>query len=495
MKRSAWMIICLLGIAIITASCSQSEDQEAGHAEGAFPISIMVNQVGEIPPIHNVMEKAIEAYTNTNLQIQWVPFSAYDEKVKVMIASEELPKLLKLTNSPEIIATLKTGQFWEIGPYLSEYPHLSAVNRMYYDNIAVGGKIYGIPLFRDFGRATIQYRKDWLEQSGLELPTTLDDWYAVIKALHVSDPDGNGKKDTYGLVMDKRYNQDSSSLLTRFSVSQGGPNKWEVHQGHFTPEFLTAPFFDTMKLFRRLYEEELINQDFAIVDNTETSKLYESGRAGIQIVGGLSQSWQDKLSRIDPQAVVDVAPVSGPYGIRVPGEPGNVGMMVIPKKKVKTEQEMKKILTFLDKLMAPEGEELLTRGIQNRHWVDRGAYAEVLDRALDAKEVKPYRDSFPILHTDSDEKPLQQPALLLKNLQIVKENESYIVPNPALTLESVTNDERGKELDTIITDAQTKYIMGKIDDEGWRKEIVKWRNAGGDQLIREYEESYRKRGK
>ena len=65
-----------------------------------------------------------------------------------MIASGELPKLIKLSYTPTIIATLKAGQFWEIGPYLKDYQQLSAQNMLYYDNIAVGGKIYGVPLYR-----------------------------------------------------------------------------------------------------------------------------------------------------------------------------------------------------------------------------------------------------------------------------------------------------------------------------------------------------------
>ncbi|CAN7302336.1 extracellular solute-binding protein [Paenibacillus sp. LjRoot56] len=455
----------------------------------------MVNQIGEIPAKSNEIEKAIEAYTNTDLQIQWIPYSAYDEKVKVMIASGELPKLIKLTYTPTIIATLKAGQFWEIGSYLKDYKNLYDQNKQYYDNIAVGGKIYGVPLYRPLGRAVIHYRKDWYDSLNLKRPKTLGDWYEVIKALTLGDPDKNGKNDTYGMILEKKYNQDVSSTLTRFSVSQGGPNKWKVENGRFTPEFMTEPFYETMKLFKQLYQDKLINQDFAIVDVSETSKLYDLGRAGIQVVGGSAQSWQDKLVKTVPSAVVEVAPLEGPGGIRLPGEPGNVGFLAIPKDTVKTEAELRGILAFLDKLLEPALQTVLNRGIQNRHWIDKGDYAEVLDRELDLKEVKPYRDSLPYLDSNPVLKPIHQPDLYRKNQQIVKENELYIVPNPALTLESETYNERGKELEVLITDAQTKFIMGKIDESDWKAEIDKWKKAGGDKMIREFEEAYTKKDK
>ena len=63
----------------------------------------------------------------------------------------------------------------------------------------------------------------------------------------------------------------------------GGPNKWQYESGTFTPEFMTEPFFEAMKFFKRLYDEKLINQDFAVVDVTEIDKSYDTGRAAIRI--------------------------------------------------------------------------------------------------------------------------------------------------------------------------------------------------------------------
>ena len=37
----------------------------------------------------------------------------------------------------------------------------------------------------------------------LDMPETLDDFYEVLKAFKEKDPDGNGKDDTYGMVVPK----------------------------------------------------------------------------------------------------------------------------------------------------------------------------------------------------------------------------------------------------------------------------------------------------
>ncbi|MDF2938325.1 MAG: transporter substrate-binding protein [Paenibacillaceae bacterium] len=459
-----------------------------------FYLTMGLSLTGELPPKNNMVEQAIEEYTGTALQIQWIPYSAYEEKVRLMIAAGELPKLIKLGYSPTMIATLKSEQFWEIGPYLPDYKQLQAVDQRYYENISVNGKIYGIPLFRDLGRAAIQYRKDWFDRLGLKLPVTLEDWYQVIRAMTLGDPDGNGKQDTYGLVLEKRYNQEISSILTRISVSQGGPAKWKVEDGRFTPEFMTEPFYETMKLFRRLYQENLINRDFAIMDTIETTKMYESGRAGLMISGGNAQTWKDMLVKASPGALVEVAPLTGPSGRRLPGEPGNAGFLAIPKDAVKTEEEVKKILGFLDRLMEPTMQALLINGLENRHWVEKNGHAEMLDRTLHLKEVKPYRDMLPHLtEPETEWKRNLQPELYRKSQRLGKENEAYIVPNPALTLDSAMYVERGRELEILIADAETKFIMGKLEEAGWLAELEKWRQSGGDRMISEYEEAYAKK--
>jgi len=265
-----------------------------------------------------------------------------------------------------------------------------------------------------------------------------------------------------------------------------------VDSGRFTPEFMTEPFYETLKLFRRLYQENLINMDFAVVDTIETAKIYDSGRAGIQVSGGNAQTWHDKLVKTVSGAVVDVAPLAGPGGTRVPAEPGNAGFLAIPKDSVKTEEEVRRILDFLDKLLELPMQTVISKGVENRHWVDRGDYTEVLDRTLDLKEVKPYRDMLPYLGEDEASlKPNLQPDLFRKNQRIGKSYASYLVTNPALTLDSETFAERGKELETMIADAQTKFIMGQIDDAGWKADVEAWKKAGGERMMREYEASYR----
>lgn len=500
-KRYAALLLSLALTAGTLAACAEKSKPQSG-AEGQsdntpLEVTIATQQVGEAPKKDSDIELAIEKYTNAKVDIQWIPAAAFEDKKNIMIASNEMPKAFKLTYNATTLNAIQSGLFWEIGPYLSEYKNLSAANPMYYDNIRVDGKLYGLPLYRDIGRAGIIYRKDWFDALGLKPPVTLDDWYNLMKTVAESDPDKNGQADTYAFFMDRSYNDTapSSTFMTRFSVSQGAPNKWGIENGKVVPEFMTKPYQDTMKLLRRAYAEKLINQDFSVVQAADADNKWNAGKVAIRIntVASAAATSFVNVSKANPNAVVDLAPYIGPSGNRVPAEPGNNGFFVFPKSSVKDEAELKRLLGFFDKLLEPEMSTLLTRGFEGRHFdkTPEGK-ARFKDLTLFNLEVKPYRDSLPSFEVTGTGLPLELNELQAKGWKVVADNLQNAVPNVALTLTSMTYVEKGAELDTLIRDAQTKYIMGKIDDAGWEAELERWKKAGGNQVIEEFTAEYNK---
>ncbi|MNC36038.1 Lipoprotein LipO precursor [compost metagenome] len=55
-----------------------------------------------------------------------------------------------------------------------------------------------------------------------------------------------------------------------------------------------------------------------------------------------------------------------------------------------------------------------------------------------------------------------------------------------------TLTEKSGELDKIKNDARLRYILGEIDDAGWKKEIDKWMKAGGEKGMEELNAEYAK---
>ncbi|MNJ02877.1 Lipoprotein LipO precursor [compost metagenome] len=64
-----------------------------------------------------------------------------------------------------------------------------------------------------------------------------------------------------------------------------------------------------------------------------------------------------------------------------------------------------------------------------------------------------------------------------------------MVDDPTVQLSSPTFDEKNVELSSMIADATYNYILGKIDTDGFKDVIERWKNSGGDQIMEEYNEA------
>ncbi|MDI5789544.1 extracellular solute-binding protein [Bacillus licheniformis] len=123
-----------------------------------------------------------------------------EERINTTLASGNMPKVMTLPDLEDsaVVSALRSGMFWEIGPYFKDYPNLrNLIN--YIENISVDGKVYGIYRERPMARQGVVIRKDWLDNLGLEMPETVDDLYKIAKAFTEQDPIKR-KDDTFGLA-------------------------------------------------------------------------------------------------------------------------------------------------------------------------------------------------------------------------------------------------------------------------------------------------------
>ena len=95
-----------------------------------------------------------------------------------------------------------TKCFIPIDDYLKNTPYLQTyLKPEEWVYLTISGKKYAIAQPRPFSNwLTPWIRTDWLDKLKLKMPTTIDELTEVAKAFSGQDPDGNGKKDTYGFT-------------------------------------------------------------------------------------------------------------------------------------------------------------------------------------------------------------------------------------------------------------------------------------------------------
>lgn len=101
---------------------------------------------------------------------------------------------LTILDNSSVRNALKAGVFWEVSPYLDEFPNLAAISQETRTSASIEGKLYGIPFQKAVARNGVVIRKDWLDKLGLAVPKTTDELMEVAKAFTEKDPDGNGKR-------------------------------------------------------------------------------------------------------------------------------------------------------------------------------------------------------------------------------------------------------------------------------------------------------------
>ena len=505
-----------------TKAAEKTEDSPATSAESAqdeppTPISLMVQiNFSEVPSAENELELMMEEYSNTDLDIIWVPLNNYNEKVNLAITSNELPNAISILQmkAPVFVNAVRSGMFWDVQDKIEELPALSEnydPNMLH--NASIDGKLYGLPRGRPLTRNGIIMRKDWLENAGItiEQPITMDGIYEVIKALAENDPDGNGEDDTYGILGGVDENgRIQGPLLEMMDVAFGGGNRWELQDGKIIPTFDTPVHMETLNFIKKLYDEGLMNQDFATVMPSQFYELLDKEKAGfffqtltdaherLDNVVKVVQERDPVLSAMNPvDAKVEIFDtiyqIEAPDGtIRACTQDGFNGLWAFPKTSNKTEEDLMKVLHFFDTMDTPDGQSIIYWGKEGVHWdYEDGLATMTADSMLFSREVQPYWQLF-CTNRVTDRSSIKGYVAPMYT-KVYGEMESllpYAVFNPVVPLVSDTYTNNGASLDKIINDAEVQYIMGIIDKAGWDAAVEQWHSQGGDKMIEEYTDAY-----
>ncbi|WP_019908617.1 extracellular solute-binding protein [Paenibacillus sp. HW567] len=494
LRKNGARYCCLLVLlaVILLSACSGEASVQSRPGGEVSSISILAPLHFPQTPSKDIVAE-IEKLTGVKLDITWVPEGVYTDKMNTALTTNSLGKVtfVKFTDSNLVKNVIRSGAFWEIGPYLQDFPNLKQLDASILKQSAVDGKVYGLYTERPSSRQGIIIRKDWLDRLHLNKPQTLDELYEVMKQFTYNDPDGNGKADTLGLV---DRNDLVYGVFKTLSSYFGTPNNWKLVNGRFIPEFETPEYMDTMNFMRKLYKEKIINQDFALTSKEVQRDQFIRGTAGI-FIGSMTDAKRLSIEAqaINPRAELTlINRIKGPQGYKVWSIPNYNGLYLFSKKAIATEQELKRVLGFFDRTMDKDVANLMMYGIEGRHYKLKDGKVILPDETsqLRVYEVNPL---YSLMIADIGNKNImgvaQKEQLTALADQLSEDNEQFLVDDPTVSLSSTTFDEKNTELSAIIMDATYNYILGNLTAEGFRVEVEKWRAGGGDLIIQEYGEA------
>ena len=303
--KSKLLALFLIAVLTLTACCSAAfAEGEVDYYGFEEPVEIKIGHAndptfeykGDEDLLHNQWMDLYRAHNIVPVVLYDVDSSQAATKLSTAIMSGDYPDIFSTTPTSflnyartDVIADITDVFEQYASPYLKEY--LDADGGLALQNCMVDGRLYGIPeMTNSYDSVPMMWiRADWLENLGLEIPATIDEFKAVAHAFTFDDPDQNGVDDTYALAINgvdvlHWGPGDISAIFAAFNAYPGTNGlafveneEGKVIWGGQNAEGMKA----TLQLLQDMYAEGSVSKVFTTMNYDTILEEVSAGRCGI----------------------------------------------------------------------------------------------------------------------------------------------------------------------------------------------------------------------
>lgn len=317
----------------------------------------------------------------TNININWeqVPDASLEEKRNLTLASDDIPDAFYASgiNNLDLFKYGKQGTFIPLNDLIADHaPNLSKLMEEYPEvRQAItfpDGNIYSMPTIQDpdflslLVGARPWYNSAWLEKLDMAIPETTDEYYDYLVAIKNTDliGDGSGNEIPYG---GRNINELARWLRGSFGLSEQGQTYIDLADDNETVRLVgtTEDYKDMLMYIRKLYEEELINQNIFTI---EGDQFLASGSE--EIYGSTVFYSPDETFGTDEGVFIGGLPLKGPEGYQSYSKSNAVGRvdgLVLTKRN----ENPAAMVKWLDYFYTDEGARYQYMGIENETYEEQ----------------------------------------------------------------------------------------------------------------------------
>lgn len=479
---------------VSTTAQAAGSTQSTGMDMGKKPTLKFVTSAGKLndEPGKGTAYEVLVAKTGYQLEISVIPTEQYEAKLNMIMASNDEYDIIKQPTAAQFTNFVKNGAVAALDTSIEKYG--SELNKYFdskvWNEMKVGqDKIYGIP-----GTAMprlwdgLAIRSDWLAKLGLNVPSTLDELYTVLKAFKEKDPGGLGKDS----VIPFTTVYTGGALLDPISSAFGIDYEWVERDGKLVNKVELPEFKDYVLYMKKLYDEGLMDKDIIVnKDNTVMEKVNKG------LVGAARYAWNQMYQTTDLFAkehpdwkMSFVKNPSGAKGQQGMGHEAGISVLsFVPA----SSKNVDYAVDFVNQYM--KNYENLTIGDEGVDW------------KMDGENRVPI---LPAFNNDRGDMFFYQPAIAgeveyplwlvrvfkLPSMgnaynELKKANEDIIKENPvSSTLSLPTVNQNSAAVTKDFNDAILKFIIGEDDMSKWDSAVNKWKTDGGDAMTTEVNSWY-----
>lgn len=362
MKKRNQMVSILLTLVMVSAlftGCGQKQEEASDTAKGSVESSVESktqevaeeSQAEQEEVSYRISEEPITitvAGYASNSNNDWnstVQFQQYEEQLGIKLAattytseqwSSKLTLILASDEMPDMLASAKLtadqvaeygsdGYFLDLAEYLDIMPNLSAYMEKYPEYASVlkddEGHIYALSQINESPENYLFYatymNQTWLDNLGLEKPTTLDELYNVLVAFRDEDADGDGDPDNeipFGYQGDAWYHAEYPILWSHgiyVSATDGGYHMMVDENNQVYLANATENYKDFLKYMHKLYDEKLINEDAYVITRDELLQRFANETIGtmfttraLPLLAATGDSEADTLAKVKKWIII-----------------------------------------------------------------------------------------------------------------------------------------------------------------------------------------------
>lgn len=313
---------------------------------------------------NNFMKQLIEEKTGYNLEIEVLPDGkdAELEKLNLLMSTGSEYDMIRLFNEDNFKMLARNNYLTDLTELIPNYPNIESSQDDWWKMCTIDGKIYGIPIQKNAEGAVhgTLYRADIFAELGLEIPKNAEEFTEVLRAIKAAKPDMIPYCISSSPIVD--------TVTSAFGFAWATP--WNVVDGELVNNVKMPGFVDYVKYMRSLYQEGLIDNEFASNKVENVQQKLASDRVAISEFGWwywqCLQSVRDNVPGVEVGYLPALESADGSKYYSAGTGPDAVTF--IPK----SSKQPEAVLDFLNKFLDPAIYDEMMNGVEGVDYIDNG---------------------------------------------------------------------------------------------------------------------------
>ncbi|RXZ79550.1 extracellular solute-binding protein [Paenibacillaceae bacterium] len=527
-KGTLLLFIAAVMLIVTTAGCAKGNDpvvekepastngpeatKENTQGESTYPISGGAKLKYWLPLAANTSanfknlaetEFAKELQARTGVEIEFIHPAAgtENEQFNLMIASGNLPDIIwynwaAYPGGPDkaisdgVIAKLNDLQS-ENAPNLSQYLQANPdIDRMVKTD---NGSYYSLPFIRGDQKLLVSagpvIRKDWLDDLGLEVPATMDEWHTMLTTFK----EAKGADTPFSPYWNMQSVLSWGTFVGAYGITKGFyTDEGQVKYGPVEPGY--KDFLTTMNQW---FSEKLLDNNFATLDTKTVDANIMNGKSGATVASAGSgvAKWTTTMEDIDSNFQV----VGAPYPVLNKGDQPQFGQYSLPftgfGAAISANSKNKEVaVKVLDYLYSEEGMRLANFGVEDTSYTLEDGKAVFTDLILENPNKWPISQAMAQYTLSHDMGPFVQNPDIMQTMIPVQGEAVVTWSNTAaekhfLPPVFVTEEQQGEmakimnEVTTYENEMLLKFIMGTESIDNFDKYVEQMKKMGIEKAI------------